>query len=175
MNKASVHNYADDNSLSCSSNSIPNENKYMIANPKKFQAIVITKNNSEQSVNIKIDGQSIKTQAIVKLLGVTIDDKLKFDEHVGNLCKNASAQLNTLFRFKNYLSLRPKNILKVNSFIYASFNYCPLIWHFSSSTYINKIERVQKRALAFLHDDYESSYSILLLKDSFLNHKTVNI
>ena len=32
----------------------------------------------------------------VKLLGVTIDFKLDFDEHISNVCKKASRQLNVL-------------------------------------------------------------------------------
>ena len=36
-----------------------------------------------------------------KFLGVKIDNELNFNSHVSDLCKNASAQLNALIRFKN--------------------------------------------------------------------------
>ena len=54
----------------------------------------------------------------------------------------------------------------INSFIYGNFNYCPLVWHFCTKKLLNKIERIQKRALRFLQDDYESDYETLLNKYS---------
>ena len=46
----------------------------------------------------------------------------------------------------------------------ANFNYCPLVWMFSSASSLKKIEKLQKRALRFLYNDYEISYEELLLK-----------
>ena len=46
----------------------------------------------------------------------------------------------------------------------ANFNYCPLVWMFSSATSLKKIENLQKRALNFLYNDCEISYEELLLK-----------
>ena len=39
----------------------------------------------------------IKTES-VKLLGITINDKINFDEHISSLCKKASMKLNALNR-----------------------------------------------------------------------------
>ena len=68
-----------------------------------------------------------------------------------------------LLRLEPLLDFNAKNIL-IQSFIYANFNYCPLIWHFSSSKSLQKIESLQKRALRFLYDDKQSSYNALLAK-----------
>ena len=50
----------------------------------------------------------------------------------------------------------------MENFVYSNFNYCPLVWNFTKA--INKIKSVQKRALRFLFDDYESSYDTPLMK-----------
>ena len=180
MTKASIHNYADDNTLSYFSNSIPNlikilehesciaiswlnENK-MIANPEKFHAIVVTKNRANNSnINVSINGKNIKSEPWVKLLGIKIDNKLKFDLHIADLCNKASGQLNALIRLKPFLNFKAKSIL-IQSFVYANFNYCPLIWHFSSAESLLEIEAIQKRALRFIYYDHESTYEELLLK-----------
>ncbi len=39
----------------------------------------------------------------VKLLGVIIDDKLKFNKHIDVLCKNSNRQINVLHRFRNVI------------------------------------------------------------------------
>ena len=55
----------------------------------------------------------------------------------------------------------------LNSFFYSHFNYCPLVWMFSSKEANNKIEKLRKRALQIIHNDYDSTldYHDLLLKD----------
>ena len=74
-------------------------------------------------------------------------------------------QLNALCRLNSLLNFDQKKVL-VNSFIYANFNYCPLVWHFCSKRSFNKIEKIQYRALQFLYNDYESEYSVLLKKSN---------
>ena len=44
----------------------------------------------------------------------------------------------------------------------SNFNYCNLIWMFSSSKSLNRIDNLQKIALSFLLDDYGSTYEQLL-------------
>ncbi len=46
---------------------------------------------------IEIHGTEIKCQKEVKLLGITIDEKLRFDTHVNNLCKKATRQINVMY------------------------------------------------------------------------------
>ena len=46
----------------------------------------------------------------------------------------------------------------------ANFNYCLLVWMFSSPSSLKKIKNLQKRALNFLYKVYEISYEEVLLK-----------
>ena len=62
-----------------------------------------------------------------------------------------------------FLNFEEKKTL-INSYFYSSFNYCPLVWMFSSAKSLNKVESLQKRALRFLYEDYVSSYEELLQK-----------
>ena len=52
----------------------------------------------------------------------------------------------------------------IEAFVFSNFNYCPLVWHFTSMTSTNKIESIQKRALRLLYNDYTSTYDDLLAK-----------
>ena len=65
----------------------------------------------------------------------------------------------------------------INSFIYASFNYCPLVWHFCSYKSSLKIEQIQKRCLRAILDDYTSDYKTLSEKGktSTMNIKSMRI
>ena len=69
----------------------------MIANPDKFQAIVLKKNGADNSnIPLQINGETTKSGNEVVLLGVTTDDKLSFTSHMSDLCKSAANQLNSI-------------------------------------------------------------------------------
>ena len=122
----------------------------MIVNPGKSQAMIIDKhkeNHTNQIINI--DQKEIKAVSKVKLLGIEIDDKLNFNHHINNILKSASNQLNALIRLKHLFEFEERKVL-VNTFVMSNFNYCSLVWNFSSAQSLNKIENLQKRALCFL-------------------------
>ena len=97
-----------------------------------------------------------------ELLGIQINHKLEFNLHISNICQSALSQLNALFRLKRFLGYKEKMIL-INSYFMAKFNYCPLVWMFSSASLLKKIEKLQKRALRFLYNDYGISYEEVLI------------
>ena len=109
--------------------------------------------------------------SFVELLGIQIDDKLSFNFYISNICMSAANQLNSLIRLKRFLGFKEKRIL-INTYFMESFNYCLLVWMFSSASLLKKIENFQKRAQRFLYNNYEISYEDLLLK---LDRATMNV
>ena len=156
----------------CESNKAINwlSNNNMIVNPNKFQAIDVSKATPDVQ-NLVLDGNTITSSDHVKLLGVSIDNRLSFTSHVSNCCRQASAQLNALFRLGSALNFKQKKAL-IDSFITANFSYCPLVWHFCSAKSSQKIESIFKRSLHFLFSDFNSSYEELLVK---ANRPSMNV
>ena len=69
----------------------------MIANPNKFQAIIMNKRRENQiTLNLKIYNNEIETPKSVKLLGIEIDNKLSFNQHISKLRSKAAMQLNAI-------------------------------------------------------------------------------
>ena len=144
----------------------------MMVNPGKFQAIIIDKKKKcHTNETLKIGDKIIKASSSVKLLGVQIDDQLNFNLHISNICRSAANQLNALIRLKRFLAFEEKKTL-INIYFYSNFNYCPLAWMFSSSKSLNKVESLQKRALPFFCDNYDSSYEFIL---KLAGKTTVNV
>ena len=75
----------------------------------------------------------------------------------------AARQINVLLRLRNVLNQETK-ILICMSFLYSSFNYCPLVWYFCSKASTDKLEKLQYRALRLVVNDFTSSYDDLLTK-----------
>lgn len=85
----------------------------MIVHPNKFQAMIISKPNVKlNNTQIKLNGNNISLENSVKLLGVKIDNKLKFDLHIKEIVAAAAKQLNALFRLKGYLSIKKRRTCK---------------------------------------------------------------
>ena len=145
---------------------------HMIANPDKFKAIILDKENSDFSnTKISVNNENLEIVPSVKLLGIQIDSQLNFNMHINNIFKSAANQLNALIKLNCFLGIDEKKVL-VNSFVLSNFNYCPLVWFISSTKSWKKIENLQKRALRFLLNDYESSYEKLLEKS---DKSTINL
>ena len=55
---------------------------------------------SQSSSNIYINGEEIRTTENLKLLGVTLDIKLNFSDHITSICKKASQRIGVLIRLR---------------------------------------------------------------------------
>ena len=135
----------------------------MIVNPDKFQAMILSSDKRENKFQLNINDSTISSEDSVTLLGIEIDSKLNFKNHVSTICKKASRQLNAICRIQNYLGKKEKEII-VNTFVYSNFMYCPLAWHFCHKSSQNMIEKIQYRCLKLLTNDYENGYELLLKK-----------
>ena len=98
----------------------------MIVHAEKFQAIILNKKESEAKHKLPINNSDTESTKSVKLPGIAIDDRLRFDQHILNLFSKVVMQLNALDRLQKYMG-KPEKIPIVNSFIYGNFNYCPLV------------------------------------------------
>ena len=76
----------------------------MKSNADKCHLLVITNN----TINIKIGNIDITNSNCEKFLGVKLDHKLTFDDHISELCKKASRKINTLARVTLYMNLSKK-------------------------------------------------------------------
>ena len=54
-------------------------------------------------------GVEITSEKSVKLLGINIDEKLKFKQHINELCKKAGTQLNALRQLSKPLDTKAKS------------------------------------------------------------------
>ncbi len=119
------------------------DNNKMQANPIKFQYMHTSKT---EDIVFECKDIQIQPDEIVTLLGIRIDNMLKFTEHVTEVIRKCGFQLNTLRRHSKLLNTKTK-LLILHSFIQANLNYCPLIWINKNRTDMKCIENVQKRAL----------------------------
>ena len=126
--------------------------------------------NKYEHLWTKIGNDRIWETKAVKLLGVTIDNELKFDVHLNNVCLKANRKLSALTRIRKYLDFSKTRVL-FKGFFESQFKYCFLTWMFYSRQTNNKINHLHERALRLVYNDYYSTFEELFEKDgSFTIH-----
>ena len=144
------------------------QNNYIKLNEDKCHLLVA--GYKHESIWAKIGDSRIWESNKQKLLGVHIDKRLSFDEHVSNLCKKAGRKLSVLARLSSYMTLTQRRVL-MKSFIETQFGYCPLVWMFHGRVLNRKINHLQGRPLKIVYKDSISSFHELPQKDhSFTIH-----
>ena len=97
------------------------EMNYMTLDTDKCY-LLISGNKNEQ-IWAELDRDIIWESNDVKLLGITLDNNLKFDKHVFNICSKANRKLSTLTRVAKFLPFKKRRIL-LKAFIESQFKYC---------------------------------------------------
>ena len=106
----------------------------------------------------------------VKLLGITIDNELKFDEHITIISIKANRKLAVLKRMRKCLDFSTVRLL-FKSFFEFQLKYFPLTWMFYNRKTDNRINKLNERVLRLVYNDFESVFEDLLTKDgSFTVH-----
>ena len=106
----------------------------------------------------------------VNLLEIMIDNELKFDEHVTNICIRANGKLTVLTRMmRKYLDFSKVRLL-LKSFFESRFKYCPLTWMLYSRKTNNRINKLHGRSLRLVYNDYELFEDFLTKDGSFTVH-----
>ena len=98
------------------------KNNHVKANPLKSHVLLGTK----KPQNISIDEISFAAIFHKKLIGITIDLDLKFENHITELCLKVNKKLNTLCCISSSISLEKHRTL-TKAFTESQFNYCLLI------------------------------------------------
>ena len=132
----------------------------MKSNPSKFQMLTFGL-DTKSDFKICIDDTEINNDVCVKLVGGHIDNQLKFNKHILEICIKAGRQLIALKRLSQRLTTDSKLCI-FRSFIFNHFNYCPIVWHFCSKYNTVTREKIQECGLRFVCNDYSSSYETLL-------------
>ena len=97
----------------------------------------------DTNVTAKTGKFDVKNSRKEKILGMKIETKLSFENHVSSLWKKANQKLHALAKVVNFMDLaQRKSLLK--AFITSQFNYCSLIWMFHSRPLNNRINKIHE-------------------------------
>ena len=120
-------------------------NKYVDVNSDDLiNTCDIYNNLNKQKIKIILDDVSLNKVTSTKFLGVIIDDKLTWKNHIDAVSKTISRNIGMLTKLKHYV---PEFILHslYCTLVLPYINYGILIWGNTCKTYLNKIHRLNTK------------------------------
>ena len=114
------------------------ENLFQLNGEKTKELVISFSRDSPQLPSVCIDGTPIKTIQSTKLLGLTINDTLTWNDHIEELVKKASKKLYFLIQLKRAHVPTSDLVTYFCACIRSSLDYACPVFHY----------RVQRRALS---------------------------
>ena len=106
-----------------------------------------------------MNGQEIPHRDKYDYLGVTIDPKLSWKDHISRVCGKANR---TLGLVKRTLHAAPQQVRKTayETLVCPSLEYATCAWSPHTQSAIKKVEQVQRAAARFVCEDYRRRSSV---------------
>lgn len=166
------HFYADDTQLYYSFAPVDihqacrnvNVDLQTIVNVAKRHSLVINPNKSEMmlfapahlrdgllpNIHIHVDNVELTCKDTIKSLGLLIDSKLRFNDHINKCTQKAYCNLKLIYSNRSFLTRRIKSIL-CESLVLSHFNYGDAIYSPLINTIaVRKIQKIQNSCLRLI-------------------------
>lgn len=116
-------------------------------NIKKCKHIKFTRNRNIVKSEYRLCGEILEEVQDIRDLGIRIDSKLKFDQHIETCIAKASKMLGFVLReCKNFKKPLTKMVM-YNSLVRSNLEYCSVVWSPIYKVHVQRIEKLQKRFL----------------------------
>ena len=151
-----------------------NANK-LFMNISKTQYMVFSGRKMEDHlVNLQIDGQPLTRVFKSKFLGIIIDEKLTFKDHISHVCSKVAKGTGIIIKARKLVSKEALMSLYY-AVIYPHLSYCNHIWGNNSASTLYKLTTLQKRVIRIICGVHPRTHcSPLLIELKILNIDQIN-
>lgn len=124
-------------------------------NPSKSCMMIFGNRNRvgflNNAINIHINGSKINTVENAKNLGLLLDNKLRFKEHLKKIFQKTYLSLKLLYSNRHILNLKLKRTL-CESLVLSNFNYCDYVYGFCLDQESKiRIQKIQNMCVRFVY------------------------
>jgi len=114
-------------------------------NVSKTSYMLFTDGNLIVDPVVSISGRVLQRVKESKFLGIWLDEKLSFAQHIGTLCKSVSQVVGMLNRFSSSVPCATK-VSIYYSLIFSRISYGIVVWGFGSAVLLDKLDRIIGKA-----------------------------
>ena len=121
----------------------------MVLNPAKCQVVTFSRKHQPISFDYRLGGTLVPRVSQVKDLGVILDTKLTFKQHLSLIIAKASRQLGLMIRMTRHFTNIQCLTTLYCSLVRSSLEYCSTIWNPHYNNAVKRIESIQHRFVRF--------------------------
>ena len=127
-----------------------NANKLTLNVSKSMYILYHNQKKPPPNFTVKLNGVELPRTNCAKLLGVWLDDKLKWDTHVNKMIHKLKSGLGMMRRSKNLLTSKARKLLYFGQ-IHSNLSYALCIWGtMLQQSLIKKLSRLQKEVIRLI-------------------------
>lgn len=124
-------------------------NKLCLNYQKTNQVIFSNRTIEESNYSFEVNNKQVSILDETKFLGIILDSKLTFKNHVYHVCKKLNFVLLIMKSIRKYFD--QKTMVNIYyTFFYPHLIYCLEIWGHSADTHLKRILTLQKQALRII-------------------------
>ena len=124
--------------------------------------------------HLMINGESIEEVSQSKFLGVIIDNKLTWANHINYIKSKISKGIGIVCKAKAHLN-HSTLLTLYHSFIYPYFNYAIEVWGDTYACHLGSLERLQKKAIRIIAGCHRLTHTApLFVKMKLLNIRKIH-
>ena len=125
----------------------------MNINIDKTKVLSLSRAKNVHPPTYTIAGNTLKTVDKLSILGVTINNKLTWENHVNRLCSKANADTRFINRVLAGTPSRTRELV-FNSLIRSKLEYCSSVWDPPAQNLIGELEMVQRRGARMVFNNF---------------------
>ena len=125
-------------------------------NVGKTNYVLFSRTSTNTAMGLKIGNKQIERKRIVKFLGIIVDEKLEWIDHIKSCKSKLSSSFYAINTCKNILD-QQNLVMLYNAIVYPHITYGVLLWGSAFKKHIKTIEIMQRKIIRIIaHVPYNS-------------------
>ena len=124
------------------------DNNHMVMNPTKTKSMTIATRHqlSPLPLDLVLNGAKIDQVSEHRLLAINIDNKLRWDSHINNVCKTVSRRVFLLSKFMYIVDIDTRKLF-FNAHIKPHIDYASVVWDGCSDVLKKRLNSLHRRVV----------------------------
>ena len=122
--------------------------------------------------NIIFDDTPLENVSDIKLIGVTVDNRLSWKPHISNICTTSSRNIGVIYRLKFHIP-SSSLITLYSSLILPYLNYGILAWGNTHRNLLDRLLLLQKKSLRIICNTAGRSHTRVLMKSCIKSYMKI--
>ena len=132
------------------------DNHHMVINPIKTKSMTITTRQKHQlsplPLDLVLNGAKIDQVSEHRLLGITVDSKLRWDSHTNNVCKTVSRRVFLLSKLRYIVDIDTRKLF-FSAHTKLHIDYASVVWDGCSDVLKKRLNSLHRRAVELIFPD----------------------